>query len=267
MGLSLATFCNAGCGKPGAQGAIPTASPTAVVVETAERREVPIIAELPARTQAAVTVEIRANVEGQLTEMSFKEGNLVRKGQPLFQIDSRRYDAEVQSAEAAVEKAEADLEMAREQQHLVNAESALRQAEAALLKANQDVERMKPLAARRAVPQRDMDAAIAAQSSAAAAVEDARATMRTTTVGDRMGLRQAQANLTAARAALDKASSTVKKRPFTLLSAVSSAPWKSRWAIMWPRRVEPVRRHLPGRSDQRRLRNLRSTVPTHRGQG
>ena len=174
VGLSLATFCNAGCGKPGAQGAIPTASPTAVVVETAERREVPIIAELPARTQAAVTVEIRANVEGQLTEMSFKEGNLVRKGQPLFQIDSRRYDAEVQSAEAAVEKAEADLEMAREQQHLVNAESALRQAEAALLKANQDVERMKPLAARRAVPQRDMDAAIAAQSSAAAAVEDAR---------------------------------------------------------------------------------------------
>ena len=125
--------------SPGRRGAIPTASPTAVVVETAERREVPIIAELPARTQAAVTVEIRANVEGQLTEMSFKEGNLVRKGQPLFQIDSRRYDAEVQSAEAAVEKAEADLEMAREQQHFMNAESALRQAEAALLKANQDV--------------------------------------------------------------------------------------------------------------------------------
>lgn len=176
-----------------------------MVVETAERREVPIIAELPARTQAVATVEIRANVEGRLTEMSFKEGNLVRKGVKLFQIDPRRYDAEVQSAEAAVEKAEADLEMAREQQHLVNAESALREAEAVLLKANQDVERIKPLANRRAVPQRDLDAAIAAQSLAAAAMEDARATVRTTTVGDRMGLRQAQANLAAARAALDKA--------------------------------------------------------------
>jgi membrane fusion protein (multidrug efflux system) len=123
----------------------------------------------------------------------------------LFKIDPRRYDAEVQSAEAAVEKAEADLEMAHEQQHLVNAQSALRQAEASLLKANQDAERLKPLAARRAVPQRDLDAAIAAQSSAAAAVEDARATVRTTTVGDRMGLRQAQASLTSAQAALDRA--------------------------------------------------------------
>jgi len=64
---------------------------------------------------------------------------------------------------------------------------------------------MKPLAARRAVPQRDLDAAIAAQSLAAAAVEDARATVRTTTVGDRVGLRQAQAGVTAARAALQKA--------------------------------------------------------------
>ncbi|HVP48410.1 MAG TPA: efflux RND transporter periplasmic adaptor subunit, partial [Bryobacteraceae bacterium] len=94
----------------------------------------------------------------------------------------------------------------REQQRLVNAQSVLREAEANLLKCNQDVERLKPLAARRAVPQRDLDTAIAAQSSAAAAVEDARATVRTTAVGDRMGLRQAQAGLSAARVALDTAS-------------------------------------------------------------
>jgi membrane fusion protein (multidrug efflux system) len=176
-----------------------------VMVETAERRDVPVIAELPARAEAVATVEVRANVEGRLTGMSFKEGNMVRKGQMLFQIDPRRYEAEVQSAGASVEKAQADLEMAREQEHLVNAQSALRQAEASLLKANQDVERLKPLAARRAVPQRDLDAAIAAQSSAAAAVEDGRATVRTTTVSDRIGIRQAQANLTAAQAALDRA--------------------------------------------------------------
>ena len=95
--------------------------------------------------------------------------------------------------------------MAREQQHLVNAQSALRQAEANLLRSNQDAERMKPLAARKAVPERDLDAAIAAQSSALAAVEDARATVRTTSVGDRIGLRQAQASLTAAQATLEKA--------------------------------------------------------------
>ena len=207
VGLCPATFTillEASCGKPTAQGAARTPS-LAVAVETAERRNVPITLELPARMEAAATVEVRANVEGRLTEMSFKEGNMVRKGQLLFRIDPRRYDAAVQVAGAAVEKAEADLEMAREQQHLVNAQAALREAEAALLKANQDAERMKPLAARRAVPERDLDAAIAAQSSAAAAVEDARATVRTTTVSDRMGLRQAQANLAAARAALETA--------------------------------------------------------------
>jgi membrane fusion protein, multidrug efflux system len=178
---------------------------TAVSVETAALRDVPIVVELPGRTEATATIEIRANVEGRLTEMSFQEGRLIQKGQMLFRIDPRRYDAALQSAAAVVEKAQADVEMAQEQQHLVNAQSALRQAEANLLKCNQDVERLKPLAARRAVPQRDLDAAVAAQSSAAAAVEDARATVRTTTVSDRMGLRQAQAGLTAAEAAFDTA--------------------------------------------------------------
>ena len=201
--MTLAILVDAGCGKPAVQAA--AGAPMAVMVETAERRQVPIMLELAARVEAIATVDIRANVSGRLTEMSFREGSVIKKGQMLFRIDARRYEAEVQAAEAAVEKAEADLEMAREQQHLVNAQSALRQAEANLLRANQDAERLKPLAARRAVPQRDLEAAIAAQSSAVAAVEDARATVRTTAVGDRMGLRQAQANLVAARAALDQA--------------------------------------------------------------
>ncbi len=206
-GICITAFLailDAGCAKPAKRGA-KTPPVVAVMVETAERRDVPAIVDLVARMEAAANVEVRANVEGRLTEMSFKEGNMVRKGQLLFRIDPRHYEAAVQSAGAAVEKAEADLEMAREQQHLVNAQSALRQAEASLLRSNQDVERLKPLAARMAVPQRDLDTAVAVQSSAAAAVEDTRATVRTTTVGDRMGLRQAQASLTAAKATLETA--------------------------------------------------------------
>ena len=201
---ALLTVLLAGCGTMEMRGSaeMPLA---AVVVETVERRDVPIVAELAARMEAAASVDIRANVEGRLTGMSFKEGNMVREGQMLFRVDPRRYEAALETAAAAVERAEAELEMAREQQHLVNAQSALRQAEANLLKCNQDVERLKPLAARRAVPARDLDTAIAAQSSAAAAVEDARATVRTITVGDRIGLRQAQANLTAAKAAFEMA--------------------------------------------------------------
>ncbi len=191
-----------GCGRQANSSAMPAPAPTTVVVERAQRRDVPLISELVCRTEAAADVEIRANMEGRLEEAFFREGSMVAKGQKLFRIDPRRYQAAVQLAQAAVEKAEADLELAREQQHLVNAQSALRQAEANLLRSNQDVERLKPLAARRAVPERDLDTAIAAQSSAEAAAEDARATVKTTTVSDRMGLRQAEANLSAAKASL-----------------------------------------------------------------
>jgi membrane fusion protein, multidrug efflux system len=204
LSLALVVFL-IGCGKPANPSGGNAPAPSAVVVAIAERRDVPLMAELVARTEAAATVEIRANVEGRLVETSFQPGRMVRKGQKLFRIDPRRYQAAVESAKAAVEKAEADLELAREQQHLVNAQSIQRQAEANLLKCNQDVERLKPLAARRAVPERDLDAAVAAQASAQAAVEDARATVRTTAVGDRMGLRQAEAGRSAAKALLEMA--------------------------------------------------------------
>jgi membrane fusion protein (multidrug efflux system) len=203
--LALIAVLGAGCGKPSGPGGSRAPAPSAVVVELTEQRDVPLIAELVARTEAAATVELRANVDGRLLDASFHQGRMVRKGQVLFRIDPRRYQAAVESARAAAEKAEADLELAREQQRLVNAQSALRQAEANLLKCNQDVERLKPLAARRAVPERDLEAAIAAQVSAQAAVEDAKATVRTTTVADRMGLRQAEAAVRGAKAALETA--------------------------------------------------------------
>ena len=202
---ALLALLNAGYSKLEKRAIAEASQAAPTVVKTTERHDDPAVVELSARTEAAATVEIRANVQGRLKEMSFKEGNLVAQGQMLFRIDARRYEAAVQSAKALVEKAEADLEMAREQQHLVNAQSALRQAEANLLKCNQDVERLRPLAARNAVPQRDMDSAVAAQSSANAAVEDARATVRITTIGDRMGLRQAEASLISAKAMLDTA--------------------------------------------------------------
>jgi membrane fusion protein (multidrug efflux system) len=197
---ALAILFSAGCGRSVARAPV-----AAVEVHTAERRDIPETVELPARTEASAVVEVHANVDGRLTEVLFQEGRLLPKGRLLYRIEPSRYAAAVQSAEAAVARAEADVELATAQQRLVNAQSALRQAEANLLKCNQDLERLKPLAARRAVPARDLDAAVAAQASAAAAVEDARATARTTSVSDRIGLKQAQAGLAAANAALQTA--------------------------------------------------------------
>jgi len=166
--ITFLTFSNAGCGKPAAQGGVPAPSPAVVTVETAERREVPAIAELAARIAAVATVEIRANVEGRLTEMSFKEGNTIQKGQVLFRIDPRQYEAAVQSAGAAVEKAEADLEMAREQQHLVNAQSALRQSRSQLIESRSGRRPDETAGRAPGGAPTGLDAAIAAQSLAAA---------------------------------------------------------------------------------------------------
>src|SRR5664280_2699374 len=86
---ALLTILDTGCGKAGMQEAARTPTAAAVIVETAERRDVPVVVELAARIEAAATVEIRANVQGRLNEMSFKEGNMVGKGQMLFRIDPR----------------------------------------------------------------------------------------------------------------------------------------------------------------------------------
>lgn len=201
----LLLILNVGCGPQGGTGAPREAANATVVVERAERRAAPLVADLEARVEAVATVEVRANVEGQLTGMSFKEGLKVKLGQLLFRIDPRKYDAAVMSGQAAVNKAEADVEMAREAHHLATANSTLRAAAARLLETNQDVERLRPLAARRAVPQRDLDAAVAAQASAVAAVEDAKSMLQAAAVSDRTGLQQARAGLMAAKAGLDRA--------------------------------------------------------------
>lgn len=127
---------------------LPAAPPPAVVVAPVTRQTVPIYVEHVAQTQAAATVEIRARVSGFLQRAPFKEGSLVKKGELLFQIDPRLYQAAVDQAKANVAKAEATLGRAKadvlrliplvkasaiSQQDLDNATLAAKVAEADLL--------------------------------------------------------------------------------------------------------------------------------------
>jgi membrane fusion protein (multidrug efflux system) len=207
IGITACVLLAGGCGKGagGATGSAAAIPAMPVVVESVQKRTVPVMAELVARTTASGTIEIRPNVSGQLLEMSFQEGAPVSKGQVLFRIDPRRYEANVQSAKAALERAEAALELARTQENLVNAQSALKQAEATLQKSTQDVARLRPLAVERAVPERDLDAAVAAENVARAQYESAQATLRTTAVSDRVRIRESEAAVENAKATLIKA--------------------------------------------------------------
>ena len=80
----------------------PAAAPTSVTVSYPVEREVTDYADFTARTAAVDSVEVRARVWGYLDKVNFKEGALVKKGDVLFEIDPRTYQAAVEQAQALV---------------------------------------------------------------------------------------------------------------------------------------------------------------------
>ena len=146
-----------GAGGPGGHG-----GPPPVSVAPATQREVQEFDEFTARLEAPDTVDVRARVAGTVEAVRFKEGQVVRKGDPLFTIDARAFKAEVARAEAQVAALKTQAELARadlarseklvsvnavSQQEidqlrstLRSAEANLRGAEAALAQARLNVE-------------------------------------------------------------------------------------------------------------------------------
>jgi RND family efflux transporter MFP subunit len=137
----------AGCGQqqggPGGHGG--AGGPPPVSVAPATQREVQEFDEFTARLEAPDTVEVRARVAGTVDAVRFKEGQLVRKGDPLFTIDARAFKAEVARAEAQIAALRTQADLARtdlarseklvsanavSQQEIDQLRSALRSAEA-----------------------------------------------------------------------------------------------------------------------------------------
>ncbi|KCZ54897.1 hypothetical protein HY29_01455 [Hyphomonas beringensis] len=81
---------------------------------TAELTSVPNTIELSGRARAYTEAEIRPQVTGLIKERLFKEGDVVQKGQALYQIDAAEYAAAARSAEASLERAQATADVARE---------------------------------------------------------------------------------------------------------------------------------------------------------
>ena len=89
---------------PPAQGAPP---PTPVGVIVVSEQPVTLTAELPGRTSAYETSDVRPQVDGIIRARLFTEGDYVRAGQPLYRIDPVPYEAKVANARAALAKAQA----------------------------------------------------------------------------------------------------------------------------------------------------------------
>ncbi len=104
--LVLGAWLNVtGCARAPAEA--PAAAPMAVTVSYPVERDVTDYADFTGRTAAVDSVEVRARVSGYLDTVNFKEGALVKKGDQLFEIDPRPYQAELERAKGTVAQCEA----------------------------------------------------------------------------------------------------------------------------------------------------------------
>ena len=95
--------------------------PKEVVVDTPHMQDVFINAEATGRVEAKYSVDVIARVPGFLIKKFFKEGDFVKKGQMLFQIDPREYQIEVNNARATVNQYSALLTNAQQELDRANA--------------------------------------------------------------------------------------------------------------------------------------------------
>lgn len=141
-----------GC-KPKEKGA--DASPTIIVqVANVIQRDVPVYSEWVGTTDGEVNAVIRAQVQGYLIRQNYNEGDFVRKGQVLFEIDPRPFHAILEQAKG---------QLAEQQAKWKNAKANLA--------------RIEPLAKENAMSQKDLDDAVALEDSAHSTVISAQATV------------------------------------------------------------------------------------------
>jgi membrane fusion protein (multidrug efflux system) len=183
--ILLVALSVAGCGrdkpvaKPAAQ-----AVPAAVMTVTAGNA--PYEGEFVGETESSQEVEIRARVEGFLESINYSEGSVVHKGDVLFQMDRKPFEAALAAARAEMEA-----------------------QQARLATASANLKRVGPLAAEDALSQKDLDDAQGSRDAAIAAVEGAKSRVQ-----------QAEINLsyTTIRSPLTGATSFARKQPGSFIS-------------------------------------------------
>jgi len=151
LSLALALISVIGCGGKTA-GAPP---PPEVEVAVVQQKDVPIYGEWIGTLDGYVNADVKAQVSGYLIEQDYQEGSYVRKGQLLFQIDPRPFQASLDQAKA----------------QLAQARAQLANAEANQLQAQLNVDKYGPLAKLEAASQQDLDNAVQTNLAAKATVE------------------------------------------------------------------------------------------------
>jgi len=204
-GLAVAiALASAACERPQAASA-PPPPPPEVAVATVAARDVAVASEWIATLDGFINAQIRPQVSGYLLTRRYREGAIVKKGDVLFEIDPRPFQAAVAQARAQ-----------------------LRQAEAQLGKTELDIRRDTPLAKEHAIAQSQLDNEVQANLAAKAAVESANASLDTATLN--LGFTKVT-SLIDGLAAIANAQIGDLVSPTTLLTTVSQ--------------VDPIKAYFP----------------------
>jgi len=192
--------------------------PLDVEVAQVEQKDVPVYSEWIGTTEGIVNADIKAEVTGYLLKQDYKEGSFVKKGQLLFELDPRPFQAAVDQANGQVAQfqgqleqaisqvAQAEAQVAQANSQLLQSQAQLAQAQANQVKTQLDVNKYAPLAEQKAVTQQDLDNAVQGNVVAKAQVEAARAGVETA----RAQLRAANAQIGTAKAAVNTAKGQVE---------------------------------------------------------
>jgi RND family efflux transporter MFP subunit len=147
-----------GCSRKPAQTAPP---PPEVLVTTVQPRDVPRVLERVATLDGFINANINAQVQGYIVSRDYQEGSVVKKGDPLFQIDPRPFDAALAQAKGTLAKDQANQ-----------------------IKAEADKKRAIDLLNKKVISDQERDTAVAAADSTTANVE-----------ADKAAVKQAEINL------------------------------------------------------------------------
>ncbi len=217
--VAVITMLLSGCQTPAATSAAAPPPPLPVAVVTVTPEHASIDKEYAAQTFARDMVEVRGRVDGYIEKRLFQTGADVTAGQPLYVLDLRPYQADVQKAAGNLAQSEAGREFAARQVALLQAEADLAQSQANLVKAQQDVERLRPLVSQEAASRQDLDNALASLRANEANVRARQANVEQARLSTKAQIDTTAAQVEANKAALQSAQLNLEYA--TILSPIS----------------------------------------------
>jgi membrane fusion protein (multidrug efflux system) len=196
--VAVGTILVAACGQSQQPGGFPGFPPGEVTTVTVAPRNLPVSYEYVGQTAGSKEVEVRARVTGILERKLYQEGAPVRAGQVLFVIDPKPLAAQAAALEADVAR-----------------------AQASKAQSDREVARLKPLAEKRAVGQKEADDAVSNAELAAASVKAAQAKLDEVKLS--LGYTRVVAPISGLSSRAPKSEGSLVTANDTLLTSISQA--------------------------------------------